>query len=140
MSTETENAITQYLKVQFENIPWLPNVTTLPLIGVGGSFRNIGEISKKNNISSLAVSNNYPMKAKEVLNIYNLIKNINLTERKKIRGLSKDRADIFLGAYSIISTIINYCSISEVIISNSGLRQGLIHEIINNQSLISSLE
>ena len=135
MNTETEQVITQYLKTQFENIPWLYAIEQLPLIGVGGSFRNIGEISRKNNILSTTISDNYPMEAKEVLNIYALVKTKDLNQRKKIKGLSKDRADIFLGAYSIISSFINFTGTSEAIISSYGVRHGIIQEILQSQKL-----
>jgi exopolyphosphatase / guanosine-5'-triphosphate,3'-diphosphate pyrophosphatase len=133
MGIETEKELNQYLKLQFDKIPWLLASENLPLIGVGGTFRSIGEISKKINNFYIDTSPNYLMEAKDVLNIYNSTKKKNLDQRKKIKGLSKDRADIFLGAYSIISTIINFCRISEVIVSSYGVRHGLIHEIIHSR-------
>ena len=134
MSAETEKELNHYLELQFQRVPWLPAAENLPLIGVGGTFRNIAGISKKINNFYIDTSHNYLMDANEVLSIYESTKNKNLNQRKRIKGLSKDRADIFLGAYSIISTIINFCGISEVIVSNYGIRQGLIHEIIHSQN------
>lgn len=114
-------------------------VTNLPLIGVGGTVRNIGRISRKNNNYPIDRSHNYQMESTEVLNIYDYVKYYNSEQRKKIKGLSKDRNDMFLGAFSIAVTLIAFCNNPQLIISGSGIREGLIHEILHGDEVIKDV-
>lgn len=129
----SENELNKYLFLQYSKFPWLTSAHNLPLVGVGGTARNIGKISCKFYNNPIEIIHNYRMETKEVIDIYNSIKYVNLEQRKKLNGLSLDRADIFLGAVSIVSSIIEFCTPSEFIISSSGLKEGLIHEILLNK-------
>lgn len=44
---EQMDAIEEFISAQFDELPWLQNISNLPLIGVGGSFRNVGKILRK---------------------------------------------------------------------------------------------
>ncbi|AAK78598.1 exopolyphosphatase/guanosine-5'-triphosphate,3'-diphosphate pyrophosphatase [Clostridium acetobutylicum] len=121
-----EKMLKDFLLESFSSIPWLKSISSTTLIGIGGSIRNIGKISKKQKDYPLNLIHNYIMPAKSAEDIYNDVKNKTLEQRKKIKGLSKDRADIFVGASLAVSMLVNILSINEIIICRNGLREGLL--------------
>lgn len=125
-----QESINNFLTTTFENIPWLKEISCLPLIGIGGTIRNIGKIHRKKIAFPLEFIHNYTLESEEVIDIYNSIKEMNLKQRKKVKGLSKDRADIFLGAASVVNALIKYCNCPTLSISGSGVREGLLYEYI----------
>ncbi|MDT8717222.1 exopolyphosphatase [Clostridium sp. 19966] len=127
-----EKALNKFLNEKFDEVPWLKEVKNLPLIGIGGSIRNIAKIHSKKENYPLDTLHNYVLKIEDVRDIHSSVKTKDLNQRKKIRGLSKDRADVFLGPLSSVMCIINKCSINKVIVSGSGIREGLIYEHILN--------
>jgi len=128
MDTSSIEALNGFIKETLRSVPWLKKIIGLPLIGVGGTIRNIGKINKKRLNYPLDHSHNFHMDSHEIIEIYNSIKDKSPNELKKVKGLSKDRSDIFFGALTVVSNIIEFCSISEVYISGNGLREGIIYE------------
>lgn len=94
------------------------------LIGVGGSFRNLGKISKMLKKYPLSMTHNYQVGKQEFNSIYNNIKMLDLDKTMKIKGLSSVRADIFPSALAAISGVLDKLGLEEVVISGSGLREG----------------
>lgn len=70
------------------------------------------------------------MKSCEVKEIYEDTKHMDCTQRKKIKGLSKDRTDICLGPMAALSTLQKFVHSEELCISSNGIREGLIYEYI----------
>ncbi|MBC2582862.1 exopolyphosphatase [Clostridium sp. DJ247] len=138
ITPEKEEEIHEFFYDIFRSIPWMSEIEFLSLVGVGGTIRNIAKIDKKLKNYPLAITHNYEMTSDDVLNIYNLVKSKNLEEKKKIRGLSKERADIFSGACSAVCSLIKFCAIDKLLVSGNGLREGLIYEYITKHG--SSIE
>jgi len=139
MNGNIEKELHTYLISQFGKVAWLGGVMNLPLIGVGGTVRNIARISRKNVNYPIDRSHNYQMESSEVLNIYDYVKYNNSEQRKKIKGLSKDRSDIFVGAFSVAAALIEFCDSPQLIISGSGIREGLLHEILHGDQVINDV-
>jgi exopolyphosphatase/guanosine-5'-triphosphate,3'-diphosphate pyrophosphatase len=133
MNSTTEKELNKYLLDQFKKVAWLEEVKGLPLIGVGGTVRNIGKISRKTINYPIERSHNYQMESSEVLNIYDSIKYKNPEQRRKVKGLSKERSDMFIGAFSVAAALITFCNNSQLIVSGSGLREGLLYEILRGE-------
>ncbi len=128
-----EKILTTYLLDYFSQISWL--VKGLPVIGIGGTFRNIAKIDKKIRDYPLELSHNYYLNGKQFEEIYTLVKNTPVGARKTIKGLSKDRADIFLGATIAIKTLLEITASTDIFISGYGLREGLIFEYIFKKNM-----
>ncbi|MCR6545500.1 exopolyphosphatase [Dehalobacterium formicoaceticum] len=120
----------RFLKEHFKDIDWLKRDAQgdLPLIGIGGSFRNIGKIHRKMINYPLDVAHNYPISSTAIQNIYEMIGGLSQNERKNIKGLSKDRADIFPGALAAITQLLEFTGTANVIISGAGLREGIFYK------------
>lgn len=116
-----------FLVSNFDKISWLKKANGLPLIGVGGSHRTIGKIHRNKINYPFNNPHNYVISSKDVMGIYSFLKTMEISQYKKVRGISRDRADIFVGAICCIATAMKYCGTKKLCISESGLRQGLIY-------------
>lgn len=100
----------------------------IPLIGIGGSFRNIGKIDRKLKNYPLDITHNYPMTSSSLLSIYDSVREAAVEKRTEIKGLSRDRADIIPGALAEIAVLLQLTGIKEIFVSGSGIREGLFYE------------
>lgn len=142
LNSNNEKKMKKFFRTIFDQIPWLKEIGKIPLIGVGGTFRNMAKIDQQKKNYPLSIIHNYQMTCKDFFQIFDLVKKTDLKKRMKISGLSKDRADIFVGASGAIATLIDYTGIQDVIISGSGVREGLIYNYLNEnfQPIEDSLE
>ncbi|MGE5416925.1 MAG: exopolyphosphatase [Acidobacteriota bacterium] len=140
VQTSQENALKKFLLKIFQDIPWLAKLKKNPpvMIGVGGSLRNVGKIIRKRVSYPIDLAHNYQMSGLDMQQIYQVIKDMPLSERHQIEGLSRDRADIIVGPLIIVQVLMEYCGIQQVIISGNGIREGLVfahlgmdHELVD---------
>ncbi|ABO49713.1 Ppx/GppA phosphatase [Desulforamulus reducens MI-1] len=118
------------LKEQFATVPWLESTRGIEIIGVGGTFRNLGRIDRKRTRYSLNLLHNYRIHSERVKEIYKQLQSISVEERKGIPGLSKERADIIVGGLAIISKLIEHIGGPGVRISGLGLREGVFYDYL----------
>lgn len=137
MSAEQEEKLKKFINQFLEQVPWLKEIQYKTLIGVGGTFRNLGKIDRKRKNYPLDLTHNYDMKSQDIFEIYNVVKQKNLAQRKKIKGLSSDRADIIVGASAVISSVVEYCNIKEVKISGYGIRDGLLYDYLKTKGAVT---
>jgi exopolyphosphatase / guanosine-5'-triphosphate,3'-diphosphate pyrophosphatase len=128
VNEQTKKELHRFLLKHFRKIDWIQGAK--PLIGIGGSFRNIGKIDRKLKKYPLDITHNYRLSNISLQNIYDMVNALSSGERKEIKGLSKDRTDIFPGALSEIAVVLELTGINEIIISGSGLREGLLYEYL----------
>ena len=142
MNDKSETAVKEFLISLYNEIPWLKEVENVPIIGIGGTIRNIGKLHKKKTNYPIDNLHNYRISANEVIDIYDAVKVKDASQRKKLKGLSKERSDIFVGAATVLVTIIEYLKLSELHVSGSGLRDGFLYEYIfkNKKPLINVLD
>ena len=96
-------------------------------MGVGGSFRNLCRMTKIMKKYPLKNIHNYVVSDNDFVHVYNLIRGLDLDRKKKIKGLSTNRADILSGAFAVISAFKKYMNCGNMVISSSGLRTGLLY-------------
>ena len=118
----------KYIFSQFDKLPWLNDGKTLPLIGIGGTARSIGKIHKKFINYPLDLLHNYTMSFEEVEIIYNHVLSLDINQKAKLKGLPKERADIFTSPFSALVMLMNYCSCPILKISQYGIREGVLYE------------
>ncbi len=122
---EKAEKIEEFVKESLEGIEWLKNIDPdVQFIGVGGSFRNLGKISRKIKKYPLDKHHNYNISMAEFNSIYDTIKTLPLDKTMKIKGLSSGRADIFPSALAAVKTVADAAGFSNIVISGSGLREG----------------
>jgi Exopolyphosphatase len=74
----------------------------------------------------------YTLDPSSVHSVYELTRERTLEQRIKIKGLSRDRADIFFGACAVVWHILEYCGAGRLVVSGSGLREGLVYDYIGS--------
>ncbi|HAE43301.1 MAG TPA: exopolyphosphatase [Clostridiales bacterium] len=118
----------KFLTDQYKGLDWLKEAKKLPLVGIGGTIREIGKIQKRKSEYPLSAIHNYQVKPQELDDIYKSVSTVGFKERCGINGLGKDRADIFVGACGAVRHLVDYLNSDSLIISRDGLREGLLYE------------
>ena len=117
----------EFFTEQLKKIPWLSELDPeTQMIGVGGSFRNLFKISKLVKKYPLHQPHNYKIATEDFTAIYDMLKVLDVDRRKKIKGLSPDRADIMPAAMAIVKSFVSYANIEGFTISGNGLRDGIM--------------
>lgn len=137
---QKENGVRQYINETYKNVPWLKKVKHKRIIGVGGTMRNLGKIDRKRKNYPLDLAHNYRMSAGDLTELYDIVASRSLVQRREINGLSRDRTDIIVGATCAVQMLAKTVSAQELIISGSGLREGLIyHYLMQNGHAIDDV-
>lgn len=113
---------------ELDNLTWLKNAKNLPLIGIGGTARSIGKIHKKFINYPLDLLHNYTITFNEVKTIHDYVLNLNINQKAKLKGLPKERADIFTAPFSALVMLMSYCNCPSLKISQYGIREGVLYE------------
>lgn len=120
--------IEEYVSSQIAEVDWLKEIDPeIQLVGVGGSFRNLGTISQRLRRYPLNTIHNYNVTKSEFENIYDTIKVLPLDKRAKIKGLSAERADIFVAALASFKSFLAQTPFENIIVSSSGIREGIMY-------------
>ncbi|PSL27101.1 Ppx/GppA phosphatase [Planomicrobium soli] len=115
-----------FLKKQFQILPWIQN-KKLPLIGIGGSARNMAQVHQEHIEYPLAGIHQYVMKDKEVQLVKNMLLSMNFAEIQRVEGLSRDRADIIIPAIEVFSHLMRCIDTDTFALSRKGLRDGVFY-------------
>jgi len=136
MGHREEKKLKSYVKSKLMSVEWLKDVRELPLIGVGGSMRNLAKVHANMCEYPLNLLHNYQLKEGDVEEIYHRIKKKDYEEKLKVKGLAVSRAHIFTGALFVMEEILNYSGIENLIISGNGMREGMVYsnylKVFNN--------
>ncbi|GAK11489.1 Ppx/GppA family phosphatase [Geomicrobium sp. JCM 19039] len=111
----------------FVSIPWLQNLN-VPLIGIGGSVRQIAAVQRRRHQYPVSGLHQYEMNDTQLLDTYHYLKKIPRIKRGEVSGLSEDRASSIVPAGLFISELMHYTKGKRLIISRKGLRDGLLYD------------
>lgn len=134
-TTEEKLELKEFLYKEFNKLPWLKKGMYLPVIGIGGASRAIGKIQKKSIDYPLDVLHNYSLSKDDVEEVFEKITSLSLFDKYKVKGLPRERADIFTAPLGAINTLMSYCKSNEFIISQYGLREGVIYERVLGRNI-----
>ncbi|WP_166244634.1 Ppx/GppA phosphatase family protein [Paenibacillus turpanensis] len=121
-----------------ENESWLRAHPGLTLVGLGGTIRNVAKIDQKAKRYSLQHAHNYVLSPADVNQLLDQLASLSIDQRKKVDGLSKERADIIVPGMVIMKTLFELIGASHYLISGAGLRDGLFHEALHPEQPILS--
>ncbi|MFC4401512.1 exopolyphosphatase [Gracilibacillus xinjiangensis] len=121
-----------YLIAQFRTLPWLTE-RDVPLIGIGGSARNLVQIEQNMKEYPLAGLHQYKMYDKDIQMVNNYLTSLNPEKLPKVEGLSKDRADIIIPAIQVFHTLYQTIQAECFILSRKGLRDGVFYEQLSKE-------
>jgi exopolyphosphatase/guanosine-5'-triphosphate,3'-diphosphate pyrophosphatase len=122
-----------FVKQKLNDTPWLQAYEGSQLIGIGGTARTIARIDQRMSGYPFDELHNYYMSPSDVSIIYSKIKGMDMDERRKIQGLSRDRAEIIVAGVSAVNLLGKYVRVPYIRVSSSGLRDGLFfHDHLKN--------
>lgn len=123
----TDNQLTnlrQYVNQQLAQITWLRNLK-LPAVGIGGTARNIAKIDQKRKNYPFSKVHNYRLGRLSFNEIWQMLAATTIQQRKKVPGLSAERADIIIAGSTIVKGLFDVTACTQLIISGCGVREGL---------------
>lgn len=113
-----------FIQAQLASLPWLKK-TFAPLVGIGGTARNIAKIDQRLKNYPFAKVHNYRLGPLSFDQILELIDKTSLAQRRKLPGLSSERADIIIAGVNIVKGLLDITQAPQLVISGCGVREGL---------------
>lgn len=135
-SQELEN-ISTYLQSNFKQIEWLINCE-LPIIGIGGSARNIAEIDQAIKSYPIHSTHQYEMNVNDILLVKRQLTGLPFEELQGVAGLSKERSDIIIPAIEVFLSIYSIVNAPIFLLSQKGIRDGILYEQIKENHTIEN--
>ncbi len=123
---EMEN-VKNYLVEQFKSLSWLTD-RRVPIIGIGGSARNMAQVDQSLKSYPLAGLHQYRMFEHDMSFIKSYLLTLSFKKLQKVEGLTKDRADIILPAIEVFHSLYEVTDATSFILSRKGLRDGVFYE------------
>ena len=102
------------------------------LIGIGGNVSNIASVKHNLKVYNSDVVHNSKITNGDLNSQIELFSSKSLEERKRITGLEPKRADIILAGALIIKVILEKFKRTSFIVSDKGLRHGLMYDKFGN--------
>ncbi|TYR95187.1 Ppx/GppA family phosphatase [Rossellomorea vietnamensis] len=130
ITEEERKNLIQFLQGEFSKLPWLKN-KRVPIVGVGGSARNLAQIDQQQRDYEIAGVHQYILSGNTISSIRDQLFPLSYQEIEKVEGLSKDRADIILPAAEVFHQLFDYTQAPYFMVSRKGLRDGLVLEMAN---------
>lgn len=130
----TEEALqdcTKYVRKKIDAVPWIQDLD-LPIVGIGGTARNFAKMDQRATNYEMSKIHNYILHAENFDALYMEITTRTSANRKKIPGLSSERADLIVAGAVVIKTILDMVGSTEMVVSGCGLREGLFFEYYAN--------
>lgn len=124
VSPQQKEQIRTFIRKQLKQIPWLPK-GPIPIIGVGGTVRNLAKIHQRRIQYPLPKLHNYQFPAADLFPLVDEICGKNCAERKRISGLSSERADIIIAGSLVVAELVALTRAESLTISGCGIREGL---------------
>ena len=121
-------ALQKEIELQLDTVKWLKKQDGEPLIGVGGTIRNLAKIQSENDGYPLYTLHGFVLKRQSVEESIKLFKKLPVDERKNIPGLTPDRADIILPGAMTLLEVMKRMGVEEIAVSEHGVREGVFLE------------
>lgn len=121
---------------------WLNRIRHGEIVALGGCNRALAKIYRWQqavNSSRVAPVHGLTMTPDEASGIMQQLLRSSKSERAKIRGVNKERADVIVGGLLPLMSIIRQQQIQQIQFSNSGLREGLLFRYLEHETSLENL-
>lgn len=123
----------KWVRKQFKKVDWLAK-TELPVIGIGGSARNIAEVYQLQHKYPLAGMHGYPMRPEWIDETLNTFTSTSYKKLDSLDGLSQDRKDTIVSATIVFQQLLNVTKSDSFVLSRRGLREGIVMHYLNEHN------
>jgi exopolyphosphatase/guanosine-5'-triphosphate,3'-diphosphate pyrophosphatase len=114
---------------QLDSINWLDQKGGLPLVGLGGTIRNLALIEAYRQKYPLYTQHGFILDRSSVERSIGLFRELPLQKRQTLAGLSSDRADIILPGAMVLLAVMDRIRAKSIQLSVNGLREGVFFEL-----------
>ena len=135
------NAIVKVDQVLSKEL-WLNRIRHGEIVALGGCNRALAKVyrwQQAANSSRVAPVHGLTMTPDEASGIMQQLLRSSKSERAKIRGVNKERADVIVGGLLPLMSIIRQQQIQQIQFSNSGLREGLLFRYLEHETSLENL-
>jgi len=111
---------------------------TITAVGVGGTLTTLSAMAQELNVYDTAKIHGYVLEKAYIDNIYSKLLTLKIGEKRELRGLMPQRADIITAGAFIAKTIMEDFNIFQIQISETDLMEGylinknIVSKIVNN--------
>ena len=132
---ECENMI-RVIEKELARLPhqWLRDGAAMSLVGIAGTFTTLSAVERKLLRYAHAEIHGSRLTLSEVRRQVALFQGKTIEERKAIPGLEPKRADVMLAGVTLIERIMTAFHSERVIVSDQGVRYGLLHERLKQRN------
>lgn len=121
-----------FVNKQLRDVWWIMDAFNKPVVLLGGTNRTLARINRcRQKIARVNNIHGYRLKTEAINRTFRSLITRNLENRKKIAGLETARADIIVGGVLPLVMLLQMIDSDRVIFSESGVREGIISEYIN---------
>ena len=120
--------LTRYLEYMLNDLDWIEAQPGQLLVGMGGTIRALAKIDQRLQEYPLDLVHEYALTRRGVEEIVAELIRLPLRKRRKLPGLTSDRADVLLGGALALLEVMRRTGYSELLVSAQGLREGLFYE------------
>ncbi len=120
-------AVRGEIERQLDTVSWLKGERG-PLAGLGGTIRTLAKVEAARQNFPLQSINGFALSRAALDDIIQKLCDLPLSQRRRIPGLVRDRADIILPGALVIRAIVERLGVDNLTISEFGLREGLFFE------------
>ncbi len=120
--------IREYVRSKLMTLPWLTGIQ-LPLIVVGGSSRNLVRLDRFFS-SREEDTHGYILGFRELNRTRKILQLLTVEEIKKINGFTPSRADLIVPSLIVFETIFEFIHATYYVCSVTGLREGVLLQMI----------
>ena len=101
-------------------------------IGSSGTIINLAEIARKM-FKKGGAKRDLVLERRDLKEVISILCSLTLAERKEVHGINADRADIIIGGAVILETLMEEFALKELMVTNRGLRHGLLIDYLQRQ-------
>lgn len=131
-SEQARRTAAEFVREQLNQVEWLQECCRIPIVGLGGSIRTLAKVNIKLSEKDAAI-HGYELSKARVSELCHIIESRSPEERKKMRGIDRERADIIGGGLLPLRCLTEELNTERVIVSDHGLRTGLLFECVGEQ-------
>jgi len=99
------------------------------LIGIAGTITTVAAIDLKLEEHESIKIHHHLMNYKKVLEIYIMLCGLSLKERRRVKGLQPERADIIIGGTAVLLEVMKFYRKGNIMISEHDILDGIIYSI-----------
>jgi exopolyphosphatase / guanosine-5'-triphosphate,3'-diphosphate pyrophosphatase len=101
------------------------------MVGSGGSFTALAHMSKWQREGRHGSVQGYVLTPAEIIHLLDRLREAPLETRRRMPGLSPDRADIILAGATVIARLVRRLGTQQIFVNERGIRDGLLLHMIS---------